>query len=290
MAKFVAEVSSNHHGDLARCKAFIDVSARIGCDAVKFQLFKTEELFAPAVLAVSEKHRERKAWELPLAFLPELAAHCQLRGIAFGCTPFYLDAVDELRSYVDFYKIASYELLWSELLVACAKTAKPVMISTGMAELSEVRAAVETLEQAGCVDLTVLHCVSGYPSPAAHCNLAAIDTLRAQCAYPVGWSDHSVDPAVVNRAVLRWGAEVVEFHLDLDTQGEEYGGGHCWLPDEIGAVIASLKAGALADGDGVKKPTAVEINDRPWRADPHDGLRPMRSIRDQWVAEKMKSQ
>lgn len=130
--------------------------------------------------------------------------------------------VDELFPYVDFYKIASYEILWNNLLSACAKTGRPVVLSTGMATLDEVKQAVAILKNAGCKELTLLHCVSGYPTPVAGCNLAAIETMRKSFSYlqsqmniHFGWSDHSVNPGVIYRAVHRWGAEMIEFHLDL---------------------------------------------------------------------------
>jgi N-acetylneuraminate synthase len=279
---FVAEVSSNHHRDLSRCLAFIDEAAAIGCQAVKFQLFRVRELFAPEILARREDLLRREAWELPVGFLPKLSDRCRERGIRFACTPFYLRAVDELLPHVDFYKIASYEILWGDLLRACARTGKPVVLSTGMATLDEIDGAVDTLVHAGCRDLTILHCVSGYPAPAGECNLAAIGTIRARFrdrAHAVrlgfGWSDHSVDPGVVYRAVHRWGAEMVEFHLDLEGEGEEYRGGHCWLPGQIRPVIASVQAGYRADGDGEKTPRPIELEERGWRADPGDGLRPL---------------
>lgn len=282
--EFVAEVSSNHHRDLSRCLAFIDKAAEIGCSAVKFQLFKINELFAPEILAKSKTHRDRKAWELPIEFLPELVRRCRSVSIKFACTPFYLDGVEELYPYVDFYKIASYELLWEDLLRACARTGKPVVLSTGMALLDEVAGAVETLLSAGCRDLTLLHCVSGYPTPAGECNLKAIETLRRQFGCPVGWSDHSVNPGVIYRAVHRWGAALVEFHLDLDGEGEEYRTGHCWLPEQIGPVIQAVQTGFYADGNGEKVPTPSELPDREWRADPADGLRPMRAVRQRWCS------
>ena len=130
---FIAEASSNHGQNLPRALEFVDAAARCGCDAVKFQLFRVEELFAPEILAKSAKHRARMHWELPVAHLEPLAKRAQQRGIQFSCTPFYLDAVKELEPYVAFYKIASYELLWNDLLEACAATKKPVVVSTGMA-------------------------------------------------------------------------------------------------------------------------------------------------------------
>jgi sialic acid synthase SpsE len=279
VTRFIAEVSSNHQCDLARALRFVDAAAAIGCDAVKFQLFRIRELFAPEILAASATHRAREAWELPPAFLGPIAERCRTRGLAFGCTPFYLDAVEQLAPWVAFYKIASYELLWRELLVACAETRKPVILSTGMATIEEIREAVDTLRASGCEDLTLLHCVSGYPTPLGECNLAAIETMRAAFECPVGWSDHSVVPGVIYRAIHRWGATAIEFHLDLDGQGDEFRTGHCWLPNGMESVIGVVRAGFVADGDGDKAPVPSELPDRVWRADPADGLRPLRAIR-----------
>ncbi len=281
---FVAEVSSNHNGSLERCLAFVDTAARIGCAAVKFQLFRVDRLFAPEILSRSGEHRRRRAWELPESFLPHLAARCRDRGIGFSCTPFDLDAVETLAPLVDFFKVASYELLWDPLLAACARTGKPVVLSTGMATLDEVGRAVEVLRRHGCDAPTLLHCVSGYPTPPGECNLAAIDTLRTAFECPVGWSDHSVDPGVIHRAAHRWEASMVEFHLDLDGAGAEFGGGHCWLPGPLGDVIRSVDTGVAADGNGRKEPAPAERGDRDWRADPSDGLRPLRHVRQAWEA------
>ncbi len=286
---FVAEISSNHNRNLDRCLQFIDKAAEIGCAAVKFQLFKIDRLFAPEILEKSEEHRRRKAWELPVSFLPELAARCRRKGIRFGCTPFYLEAVEELLPFVDFYKIASYEIQWKDLLIACAQTGKPVFLSTGMATTAEVKTAARALTDSGCKDLTLLHCVSAYPTPVAECNLSAIETLKTAISHEpsamslhIGWSDHSVSPAVIHRAVHRWGAGLIEFHLDLDGEGEEFATGHCWLPDRIAPVIENIRQGFRADGSGEKGPAPSELADREWRADPRDGLRPSISIRNRW--------
>lgn len=279
---FIAEASSNHDQNLDRALAFVDAAADAGCDAVKFQLFKIERMFAPEILAQSAKHRARKAWELPLAHLEPLAARCRLRGIQFSCTPFYLEAVEELRPFVDFYKIASYELLVSPLLEACARTGKPVVLSTGMATLEEITAAAATLTTAGAQDVTLLHCVSAYPAPVAEANLSAIASLHAATGMKIGWSDHTRKPAVIERAVHHWNAAAIEFHLDLDGNGAEYAAGHCWLPEEIAPVIARIRESLAADGSGFKGPQPSECDDREWRADPADGMRPLRAVRARW--------
>lgn len=277
--KFVAEVSSNHSRDLPRALAFVDRAADIGCDAVKFQLFKIRELFAPEALERHPDLRAREAWELPVEFLKPLAEHCAARQVEFSCTPFYLDAVTELEPFVAFYKVASYEMMWDDLLIRCARTGKPLVVSTGMATMDEIGHAVAVARGAGCRDLTLLHCVSGYPTPVDECNLAAIETLRDRFECPVGWSDHSVLPGVIYRAVHRWNASFVEFHLDLDGQGDEFKTGHCWMPDPMATVIADIRMAKRADGTGAKVPAPSELSDREWRADPTDGLRPIRAKR-----------
>ncbi len=277
---FAAEVSSNHNRSLERCLEFIDRAAEIGCSSVKFQLFKIECLFTPEVVASRPDIRGRREWELPLSFLGPLAGRCRERGIELGCTPFYLEAVEELYPHVDYYKVASYELLWTDLVKECAATGKPLVLSTGMATLGEVEAAVTAAREAGPGALSLLHCTSAYPAEPRHCNLAAIETLRSAFGLPAGWSDHSVDAGVIYRAVHRFGASMVEFHLDLEGSGEEFGGGHCWLPEQVAAVIKGVGCGLEADGSGRKGPAESEEVERQWRADPQDGLRPLKKTRE----------
>ena len=284
MTLFIAEVSSNHSRDIERALEFIDCASKIGCDAVKFQLFKIDKLFSPEILKNSKLHRDRKKWELPIDFLPILAKRCKEKKIQFGCTPFYLEAVKELEEYVEFYKIASYELLWDDLLIACALTKKPVIISTGMANLDEIKHAVKVLQKNGC-EPKVLHCTSAYPTPFNEANLSAIDTIRKATKCEVGWSDHTVSPGVIHRAIHKWDAKIIEFHLDLEGLGEEFNSGHCWLPHDIEEVIKQIRDAEQIDGDGIKEPVPSELSDRQWRTDPSDGLRPFKSIRKTFTSK-----
>jgi N-acetylneuraminate synthase len=291
--RFVAEACSNHGRHLERALALVDAAHEVGCAAVKFQQFRVRELFAPEALRAHPQLLERQRWELPESFNAALAARARQKGLAFASTPFYRDAVAALAPHVDFFKLASYQLLWHELLALVARTGKPVVLATGMATLEEVRAGVECLRDAGCTDLTLLHCVSTYPAPAGEANLAAIETLRKTFQVPVGWSDHTRDPEVLERAALRFGADMVEFHLDLDGRGAEYAAGHCWLPGEIAWVIRNLarpRPGELrrshpADGDGRKEARATEAGERQWRTDPSDGLRPLLVLRARLARE-----
>jgi sialic acid synthase SpsE len=279
MVRLIAEIGSNHNRDPERLAALVACAGAAGCSAVKLQVFRVEDLFAPEALAANPRLAERHAWEFPLGLLPDVRVACDDAGLALGATPFALWAVEALAPHVDFFKIASYELLWHELIRACAATSKPLIVSTGMATEDEIAAAVEV---AGG-ELRLLHCVSGYPTPPAQANLAAIETLRARFGCPVGWSDHTGSEEVVVRAVARWQASDVELHIDLDGTGLE-AGPHNWTPDRIAGLRSAIGAATLEpvselDGDGRKRPQPVEQPDLPWRADPADGLRPLRALR-----------
>jgi N-acetylneuraminate synthase len=284
-ACFVAEVSSNHHTDLRRCLRFVDVAAELGCSGVKFQQFRIERLFAPEALRHDPRLLERRAWELPEDFNAPIARHACERGVDFASTPFYLEAVELLEPWVAFFKVASYQILWHELLRELAHTEKHVVLATGMATLDETRAAVELLFEEGCPRLTLLHCVSSYPTPMRQANLAAIGTLREAFGTEVGWSDHSVSTEVVRRAVRVHGASLVELHLDIEGEGDEYRGGHCWLPHQVRELFRALESEEpmelqhAADGSGEKKPRSCEREERLWRSDPSDGLRPLLEVR-----------
>lgn len=282
MIKFIAEVSSNHNCDLDRCFKFIDKAAEAGCYAIKFQLFKVDELFSKEVLNKSKKHRDRKNWELPPSFVPLLAERSKKKGIKFICTPFYLEGVKVLSKYVDYFKIASYEMIWDDLLKNCARTGKPILMSTGMATIFEIKHAVNILKDNGCLKPVLFHCTSSYPTPYNEANLSAIKTIRLETNCEVGWSDHTAEESVIQRSIHKWGASFIEFHLDIDKKGEEYKQGHCWLPNDIKKLIENVQKAIGSDGNGIKKPTPSELPDRDWRADPSDGLRPLKKIRKTW--------
>lgn len=283
MTRFIAEVSSNHAQSLARSVDIVRTAARIGCDAVKFQLFQVEQLFSEEARTAKPELEARKNWELPVEFIPTLSEEARSLGLEFGCTPFYLEGVTELYGHVDFFKIASYELLWADLISSIASTGIPIVLSTGMANLEEVKTAVSIARAAGATELELLHCVSAYPCEPEETNLAAIETLRLETNLPVGWSDHSHDRAVIMRAINRWQASSVEFHLDLDGEGAEFGPGHCWLPHEIERIISESRKLERLDGSGIKVPTESEKEERLWRADPIDGLRPLSEIRSRLI-------
>ena len=284
---FIAEISSNHNRDIERMKDFIYASNESGCTGVKFQLFKIEDLFAPQILNKSKKHRDRKNWELSEKVIPELSQLSKSLGLKFSCTPFYIEAVDILEPFIDFYKIASYELLWEDLFKKCGEKGKPIVFSTGMANEDEILKAIKCTLDTSCNDIIVLHCNSAYPTPIEDANLSAIKTMnelikpfKQKANIKVGYSDHTVSLEVMSRAIFHYNVDFVEFHIDLDGKGEEYKSGHCWLPDQIARLTSHVKLGLKADGFGKLEPSPSELPDREWRADPSDGLRPIQIIRD----------
>ena len=279
MTQFISEISSNHNSNLKRSLKLINVSSKIGFDIVKFQLFKIDKLFSKEILFKSKNHRDRKKWELKEKYIPILAKECKKNKIKFCVTPFYLEAVDIIKPYVDFIKIASYEILWEDLLIKCAKTKKPIIISTGMANMKEVINAIKILKKNGAKKIIILHCVSNYPAKLNSLNLSAISSLRKKTRLEIGWSDHSAKNLVVYKAIQKWKASYVEMHIDLDGKGFEYKSGHCWLPENAKELINFVKKDKIVDGSGKKKPNIAEMHERKFRADKIDGLRPIRKYR-----------
>jgi len=282
MIEWIAELGNSHNGSLDCALKLIGLAAAAGATAVKFQLFRIDKMFAPEILSRSPAHRARAKYELPLEWLQPLLERSRELGLSFGCTPCYLEAVEQLEPFVDFYKIASYELTWHELIGVCAQTGKRLILSTGMATLDEVKDAAGVAMRAGYMatdSLAVLHCVSNYPARRVDCNLSVLRTLRDNLgpAIGIGYSDHTGLLAVVRRAIDFWGAEIIEFHLNDGESGDCEPGS--WAPVSAAVLIGCHQ---MADGDGIKQPQPSEMQERRWRRDPSDGLRPMKELRKEF--------
>ena len=251
--KFIAEIGSNHNKSLKRCYKLIDKAKELGFYAVKFQLFKIDKLFSKDAKKIYKQVNKKKKRELPLNFLPKIYKYCKKLKIKFSCTPFDLESVETLKKFVDFYKIASYELNWQDLLNACAKTNKPVVLSTGMATLGEVNRAYKTLFKKN-KKISLLHCVSAYPARPRSCNLKSISFLRKKFNCPVGWSDHTVNPLVVYNAIKYQKADLIELHFDLEGSGweEKEGNHHCWLPNDFKKMLDFINNEKYVEGQTKK--------------------------------------
>ena len=207
MTFIVAEAGVNHNGDIGQAFLLANAAKEAGADAVKFQHFNSQRLWGDDRI---------KHLELSDAEMLNLAWHCKAIGIEFMCTPFGVPEVEFLRPLVKRWKVASGCLARFDLLAAVRATGLPVILSTGMADMARVDAAVEAIGAP-----TLLHCTSAYPCPTAEVNLCAMDALRARwgASCPVGYSDHTLGIVIALAAVAR-GATVLEKHLTLDRQAE----------------------------------------------------------------------
>ena len=289
-AYIIAEIGLNHNGELQMAKDMITAAAKAGADAVKFQNWKAEDFIvdrSETVTYTSQRKEVTESFfdlckrnEMKSGWIPILKDYCLDLRTDFISTPTTNEGVDDLiNEGIKVIKNGSDYLGHIPLLKYMGQKAEVVIISTGMATLDEIEHAVEVLRNNSC-EPTVLHCTSAYPTPYSEANLSAIETIRKSVGCEVGWSDHTVDPGVIHRAIHKWDAKIIEFHLDLDGKGEEFESGHCWLPEQIGSVIKQVRHAEDADGDGIKEPVPSEMSDRLWRTDPLDGLRPFKSIRN----------
>jgi N,N'-diacetyllegionaminate synthase len=265
----IAEAGVNHNGRLDLALRPVDVAAQAGADAVKFQTFRPELLAAPNAGKAAYQKETTDATESQLAMLQKLAlsfddfakvkAHCEARGIIFLSTPFDRDSADFLDGLgMACFKIPSGELVNLPFLAHIGAKKKPAILSTGMGSLAEVKAAVATLEKAGCPGMAILQCVSNYPAAAADANLRAMRTLE-QFGYPTGYSDHTMGIEVALASVAL-GAVIVEKHFTLDTAME--GPDHrCSLePRELQALVSGIRAVQSSLGTGEKKAAAAEMD------------------------------
>jgi N,N'-diacetyllegionaminate synthase len=276
----IAEAGVNHNGRRDLALKLVDAAAAAGADMVKFQAFSADTLTSAAAPAAGyqadrtghDRQQEMlAALELDRDDFAAIAAHCKTRGIAFLCTPFDTGMLDFLLGLgMPAIKVASGEITNAPALRAFGAKGVPVYLSTGMATLDEVRAALETLKAAGAGEITVLHCTSLYPAPPETLNLAAIATMRDALGVPTGYSDHS-EGIFASVAAAALGATVIEKHLTLDRGMDGPDHAASLEPDALAQMIAMVRAAALARGDGVKQPVAAEaetarVARRSWHA------------------------
>ena len=219
----VAEIGNNHEGDPQVAAELVRAAADAGAHAVKFQTIVPERLVRPTDVARIEQLRR---FQLPFAELERLARLAQEQGLAFMTTPFDLDTVGEIEPLVDAIKIASGDNDFLPLLARVADTGKPVVISSGLADLQVIRTAKDALEERwreGGVsqDVAILHCVSAYPLPPEQANLRSIPFLAEELACTIGWSDHTIG-IEAGVAAVALGARIVEKHLTLSHDFSEF--------------------------------------------------------------------
>lgn len=253
----VAELSGNHGGRLETACAMIDAAKAAGADAVKLQTYTADTLTidcdGPGFLLEGGLWKGRTLYDLygeahtPWDWHGALFAHARKLGLAIFSAPFDATAVDLLESLeCPAFKIASFELNDLPLIRRAGRSGKPVILSTGMATLGEVAEAVEAARSCGA-PVMLLHCVSGYPTPVADCNLRTIPHLAEAFGVPVGLSDHTAGGAVAAAAVAL-GAVLIEKHFTLSRADGGVDAAFSLEPDEFKAMADSARAAWAALG------------------------------------------
>ena len=262
----IAEAGSNWRmgtraRDVAMGRTLIELAAEAGADAVKFQTYRPETVYV-ANAGTSDYLSEAGIVEdigdifadlaMPYELVAELAGHAEKAGIAFMSTPFSAADFAAVDPYVRVHKIASYEISHLRLLELAARSGKPVILSTGGADETDIAWAVDTLRANGCAEIVLLQCTAKYPAPAATLNLRVLPWLAARFGVTVGLSDHSRDPVVAPVAAVALGARVVEKHFTVDNRLPGPDHSFAVLPAELTELVRAVRAAEAALGSGDK--------------------------------------
>ena len=263
----IAEAGVNHNGSFELACNLVDAAKEAGVDCIKFQTFKSKNLVSnSAQKAEYQKNTTGegsqvdmlKKLELTYDEFLALKDYCDKVGICFLSTPFDFDSINFLNSInMPFWKIPSGEITNYPYLVALAQTGKPVVMSTGMCEMAEITAAIDVLRDNGTKEIKLLHCNTEYPTPYEDVNLRAMQTMRDCFGLDVGYSDHTKGIEVPVAAVAM-GATVIEKHFTLDRNMEGPDHKASLEPDELKAMVSSIRHIEQAMGNGDKKPSPSE--------------------------------
>lgn len=267
----IAEAGVNHNGNLEMAKKLADIAKECGADVVKFQTAKLDSLVSKNAhmagyqkknMGIEESQKEMLR-KLLLSYedFMELAAYCKKVGICFLSTPFDIESIHFLNELQSIWKIPSGEITNYPYLVEIAKTEKKVILSTGMAEMGEIRTAIKVLENNGVKDITILHCTTEYPVSMKDVNLNVMKTLREAFGYPVGYSDHT-QGIEVDLAAVALGATVIEKHFTLDKNLPGPDHKASIEAKELRAMIDGIRKVELALGSLEKRVSIIEKENR----------------------------
>jgi len=266
----IAEAGVNHNGRLDMALRLVDAAVASSANAVKFQTFKAEAVVtmtAPKAIYQQQTTGEDesqlamiKSLQLTYEQFKEIKEYCDKKGIFFLSTPFDYESVDFLHELgVSAFKIASGEITNYPLLKYIARKGKPIILSTGMSYLGEVEQALQAIYHTGNHDVILLHCVSNYPPDPAEVNLRAMQTMATAFGVPVGYSDHTVG-IEVSLAAVALGACVIEKHFTLDCTMPGPDHRASLEPNELTALVKSIRTIETSLGNGKKEPAISEKN------------------------------
>lgn len=271
----IAEAGVNHNGDMALARRLVDAAADAGADIVKFQTFRAERLTTSLAAKAEYQGRTSAAGETQQEMLrrleltpemhEELLSYCASRGIEFFSTGFDEKSFDLLvKLGLEHFKISSGDVTNLPYLRHVGRHGKPLILSTGMATLQEIREALEALEKAGAPRklVTVLHCNTEYPTPMRDVNLRAMATIGEELGVAIGYSDHTLGTEIPIAAVAL-GATVIEKHLTLDRTLPGPDQATSLEPHEFRSMVLAIRNIDDALGDGIKRPSASEAKNMP---------------------------
>lgn len=294
----IAEAGVNHNGDIELAKRLIDSAADAGADLVKFQTFNADRLVTRSASKANYQNETTdqaesqytmlKQLELSSEMHETLIAHCDSRNIGFFSTAFDIESLNYLASVgVERFKIPSGEITNWPYLRHVGAFRMPLILSTGMATLGEIEAALDVLEGAGTPrsQITVLHCNTEYPTPIYDVNLRAMSSIRDAFGVAVGYSDHTSGIEVPIAAVAL-GATVIEKHLTLDRNLPGPDHKASLEPAEFGAMVRSIRNIEQAMGDGIKRPSLSEIKNKPIARKSLVAAKPIR-VGERYTAENL---
>jgi sialic acid synthase SpsE/RimJ/RimL family protein N-acetyltransferase len=285
----IAEAGSNWRmgspkRDLAMAKALIDVAVEARANVVKFQTYRPESVYAPnagksdylAEAGIQEEISEIFAdLSMPYEMIPKLAEYCDRCGIEFMSTPFSKADFLQIDPFVKRHKVASYEISHLRLLELCAKSGKPLILSTGAANDADVAWAVETFYKNGGGDLTLLQCTAKYPAPSNSMHLQTIPYLKARFKTSAGLSDHSRDPIYAPLAAVALGATVIEKHYTLDNRLPGPDHSFAITASELKEMVKAIREGELMRGNYGK---SIDSEERELSLFARRGIQAIRDI------------
>ncbi|MDY5357659.1 MAG: N-acetylneuraminate synthase [Candidatus Cryptobacteroides sp.] len=265
----IAEAGVNHNGRLDLALQLCDAAKEAGVDAVKFQTWKTELIITKGTKKAEYQEKNLNNADDQFTMLKKLELsydnfnivkeHCDKIGIQFLSTADETESLDFLLSLgMPFIKLGSGDITNIPYLRYVAKCNKPVIISTGMANLAQTAIAYDTLIEAGAPEVSILHCTTNYPCPKDEVNLRAMQTIKDAIKCKVGYSDHTMGVEVPIAAVAL-GAEIIEKHFTLDRNMEGPDHKASLEPQELKYMVDCIRNIEVALGDGIKKPNASEV-------------------------------